>query len=76
MYSLKQCEDLIYKYANTYGGEVVTISEGVLGLGQIMLTGVKGKKHIIITEFYINPWSSGHKIRMYNKLPKKYARYI
>lgn len=75
-YSLKSCEDLIERYVNTYKGEVTTIEEGVLGLGVTLLHGAEGKKSVLIKEFYINEWTSGHSITKYNKLPKKYSKYI
>ena len=74
-YTLKACEDLISKYVNEYGGEAVVFDEGVLGLGTIVLRYATGMKSYVIKEFYINAWSSGHTIRAYNKLPKKYEKW-
>jgi hypothetical protein len=71
-YDLRSCEELIDKYVNTYKGECEVIEEGCLGLGKILLHGAEGKKSIIITEIFVNSWTSTHTIRMYNKLPKKY----
>lgn len=71
-YSLKSCQSLIDKYVNDYKGEATTLSEGCLGLGTILLHSAIGKKSILITEYFITSWTSGHKVRMYNKLPKKY----
>lgn len=75
-YSLKYCENLIDKYINEYKGEILTITEGILGLGKVILHNADGKKSIVITEYFINSWTSGHKVRMYNKLPKKYKQII
>lgn len=75
-YSLKSCEDLISKYINKYNGECLEIEEGCLGLGTILLHSAEGKKSILIKEVFINAWSSGHTIKMYNKLPKKYTQLI
>ena len=75
-YSLKSCEKLINKYVVDYNGIATTLDEGVLGLGTVILHNAKGKKTIIIKEFYINAWSSGHTIRKYNKIPKKYLKLI
>jgi hypothetical protein len=75
-YSLKVCEDLIEKYVNVFGGTVDVIHEGTLGLGTTLLHSAPGKKVILIKEVFINSWSSGHKIRMYNVMPKKYAKII
>lgn len=75
-YSLKSCEELINKYVNEYQGCMTTIEEGCLGLGFIILHDAKGKKSIIIKEYFINSWNSGHNVKMYNKLPKKYQSLI
>ncbi len=80
-YTLQSCEECIDKYVNKYKGDAHIIREGVLGLGTIVLTnGVTESgaslKSIIITEYYINAWQSGHKVRKYNKLPKKYQTEI
>ena len=75
-YSLQSCESLINKYVNEYGGEVATIEDGCLGLGTLLLHGAKGKKTILIKEFFINSWNSGHTIKMFNKMPKKYETIL
>ena len=75
-YSLEACEKLIDKYVNEFGGQMFTYKEGSLGLGTVVLAYAEGKKTIIIKEFYINAWNSGHSIRMYNKIPKKYEKFI
>ena len=75
-YSLESCERLISRYVNEYGGECTELAEGCLGLGTILLHGAEGKKTILIQEFYINCWSSGHSIRMFNKMPKKYEKML
>ncbi len=80
-YALSSCEDLIERYVVEYKGDAHIIREGVLGLGTIVLTnGVTESgaklKSIIITEYYINAWQSGHKVRKYNKLPNKYQTEI
>jgi hypothetical protein len=75
-YSLKQCEDLINKYVNELQGECTEIEEGCLGLGKILLHGAKGKKSILIEEYFISAWASGHTVKMYNKLPKKYHNLL
>ena len=74
-YNLKTCEDLISKYVGL-NGDVTTVRDGILGMGTVVLHGVIGKKSIIINEVYLNANSSGHTIRMYNKLPKKYEKLI
>ncbi len=74
-YTLKSCEELIEKYIDL-GGEMHELNEGTLGLGFIILHGAVGKKSILIREYYISAWVSGHEITMYNKLPKKYQNLI
>lgn len=76
LYKLKTCENLIDRYIHEYQGNIEQLEEGVLGLGKILLYGAEGKKTILITEVFINAWTSLHKIRMYNKLPKKYQNQI
>jgi len=75
-YSLKSCEKLIDNYVNVACGQCTVIEEGVLGLGKVLLHGVDGIKSYVITEYYINAWTSGHKVRKYNTLPKKYEAMI
>jgi len=69
-YTLSAIENLIEKYINK-GGEIITLSEGVLGYGKTLLKG-EGLKTIVIIEKYVSDWSSTHTLRMYNKTPKKY----
>ena len=73
-YSLEVCEDLIQQYVDI-NGDIIEIEAGILGLGQLLLIG-EGYKFVVITEYYINCWTSGHKIKMYNKLPKKYKHLV
>lgn len=75
-YGLKNCENLIDKYVSTYKGEATTLKEGCLGLGTVLLHSAEGKKTILIKEFFINCQSSGHTVRMYNKIPNKYQKEI
>jgi hypothetical protein len=49
-YSLKDCEKLIDAYLNEFGGELIQINEGVLGLGDLLLHAAEGKKTIIIND--------------------------
>lgn len=70
--SINQAENLISKYSDN-NGEVFLIEEGVLGLGTILLYDYNNKlKCYIIQEYYVNPWNSGHSIKTFSKLPKKY----
>ena len=74
MYSLKACENLMEQYIKK-NGEAVTLKEGCLGLGLVICFG-EGLKTTIIKEVYLNEWSSGHAVRMYNKMPKKYEEML
>lgn len=76
LYTLDACEKLIDSYVNALGGRMVTLTDGVLGLGTVLLTGADGMKSVLIREVYLNEWSSAHTVRRYNKLPKKYALYV
>lgn len=76
IYSLSDCQDLIDKYVHELNGTATTIEEGCLGLGTIVLHDAPKKKTIIIREVFLNSWSSGHTIRMYNKTPKKYEQLL
>ena len=67
-------EKLIEKYVAN-GGEVITIEEGCLGYGITALVEPTGRlKQFIITEVYLNEWSSDNVVIAYAKrgLPKKY----
>ena len=75
-YSLKACEELIKKYVNEYKGQYTTLEEGSLGLGLVLLRDAEGKETIVIQEYFISAWASGHTIRMYNKIPKKYEKML
>ena len=75
-YTLEACEQLIDVYVNKYKGEMVELDEGVLGLGTILLYGGEKRKTIVIKEVYLNAWSSGHTVRQYNKMPKKYEEML
>lgn len=74
LYSLSACKKLISQYTEI-GGETVTINEGSLGLGTVICF-AENKKTAIIQEVFLNSWSSGHKVTLYNKTPKKYINII
>lgn len=51
--------------------------EGVLGHGDVLLYDDAGKlKTYVIREVAINEWSSGHKVRGYNRMPEKYRALL
>lgn len=74
LYTCNAVSNLIDRYTEA-GGEVITISEGVLGYGTMILQG-EGLKSAVIQEIALNEWSSAHKIRMYNELPQKWIKAI
>lgn len=55
--------------------DIITLQEGSLGYG-VMVLKCDGFKTAIIQERYLNCWSSGHTIRLYNKTPKKYLMLV
>jgi hypothetical protein len=73
-YSLSQCEKLISQYLEL-DGHVVTLEEGVLGLG-VVICFAEGYQTAVIQEIYLNEWSSAHKVRRYNRTPKKYLALL
>ena len=73
-YTVEACENLMQRYEEK-GGEIIQIYEGGVGLGLIVCYG-KGLKTVIISEVYLNAWSSAHSIRMYNKMPEKYRKLV
>ena len=75
-YSLRSCEKLINSYINEYNGSLTQVSEGVLGLGFLILHDAPKKKTVLIKEYFINSWCSGHSVKFYNKIPKKYQQII
>jgi hypothetical protein len=73
-YTIGAIEELIDNYIKK-DGEVIEVIEGCLGYGTTICIG-NGLKSTIIQEVFLNHWSSGHTIRMYNKLPKKYEKLL
>lgn len=70
LYTCTAVEKLMEKYVER-GGEVITLEEGCLGYGLTLLM-APGYKTVVIKEVALNCWSSAHKIRFYNRCPKKY----
>lgn len=74
LYDCNTIENLINNYYSK-GGKIFEIYEGCLGYGKIILYG-ENLKTCIVTEKYINEWTSGHTIRFYNVCPKKYQEML
>ena len=76
LFTIRFAQDLIDKYVEK-GGEMLTIDEGCLGVGNVILFDMTGKlKSFVIKEVYLNEWNSAQSIRGYNKLPDKYVQMI
>lgn len=58
------------------GFDLCVIEEGSLTSYGLAILTKAGKKSLVITERYLNDWSSGVAIRKYNKLPKKYQSLL
>jgi len=76
LYDLKTVEKLISDYVGKHAGDVTELEEGVLGYGTTLLHNGDKVSTIVIKEVYINAWSSGHSIRQYKKIPKKYEKLL
>lgn len=74
LYDCTSVQELINKYLSRQG-IIYTIDEGVLGHGTLVLS-APNCKYCIVQEVYLNEWSSGHKLRFYNNLPKKWEQAI
>lgn len=74
LYDCTSVQELINKYLSRQG-IIYTIDEGVLGHGTLVLS-APNCKYCIVQEVYLNEWSSGHKIKFYNNLPKKWEQAI
>ena len=77
LHSIEDLEALISRYEDE-GGQVYRLGDESLGLGTVILTAPE-ELHLysfIIKEVYLNEWSSGHTLRRYHKLPKKYKELV
>ena len=74
LYSYREAEKLMEHYIEK-NGNVHILDEGCLVYGLVICEG-EGLKTTVIQEVYLNEWSSAQKIRMYSKMPKKYAKMI
>ena len=76
VYNLSTVEALMQKCMDL-GYEFVEIDEGTLGYGHmILLSHDERYMNVEITEVYLNEWSSGHKIRKFNKISKRIQKLI
>ena len=63
LYTTSSVGRLIAEYLDA-GGQMLQMREGVLGRGDVLLYDDAGK------------WSSGHKVRGYNRMPEKYRALL
>lgn len=76
VYSLSVVDDLMQRCADL-GYEFVEVEEGSLGHGHMILLAPNDDyMNVEITEVYLNEWSSGHKIRKFNKISKRIQKLI
>lgn len=76
VYSISATDAFVYEYT-VKGGQIFQISEGCLGLGDLVLFDPRGRmKTYVIREVYLNEQSSGQTIRGYNKMPGKYRKML
>ena len=75
IYTCTAIKNLIQEYTRLPDYEIVQMTEGGCGYGDLILA-APGYKYVIIHEIFLNEWSSGHTIRMYNRLPEKYRYYF
>lgn len=73
IYTKKAVDDLMNRYEQRDGFAAYVVA-GVL-LDSYILT-ANGCKTAIIKEKYLNAWTSGYLIRMYNRTPGKYAHVM
>ena len=76
LYTCSAIQSLIDDYTSK-GGEVFTVHEGALGYGLTLLYDTsESMRFFVITEVPCNEWSSAHKLRGYNEIPKKYLEIL
>lgn len=72
LYSCSVVSHLISTLVNDYGYEAVTLQEGVLGYGYMVLVSPSENMYnYIIQEVPLNCWNSAHKVRKAATLSKK-----
>lgn len=77
LYGSSAVQELVTTYVEQGGECFIEIVPGSLGWGLTILHDSTGNlKTYIIKEVALSAWSSGHKIRGYNKIPKKYQEIL
>lgn len=77
LYSCTAVSDLINTLVNDYGYDAVTLQEGVLGYGYMVLVSPSENMYnYIIQEVPLNCWNSAHKVRRAATLSKKFLKEL
>lgn len=75
MYSISAGQNFIDKYEAKAGDSFKAWTVAGCLADSYILQG-DGLKTVIIKECFLNEWSSGYTIRLYNKTPAKYEKII
>ncbi len=75
LYTNEAVDKIVSKY-NDKGGNVEVIKEGCLASFGLAICYGDKLKFCVISEQYLNEWSSGNKIRFYRELPSKYQTLL
>lgn len=75
LYSNEAVEKLVARY-NDKGGNVEVIAEGSLAVFGLAICHGEKLKTAVISEVYLNEWSSANSVRFYNKMPTKYQELL
>jgi len=71
LYTNNAVDKIVQQYIDK-GGEIEVKKEGCLASYGLAICSGNGLKFCVIKEKYLNEWSSGNTIQLFNKLPKKY----
>lgn len=77
LYDLNSIDGLISALSEK-GYDYYQIQEGSLGYGEVLMLSPDEEKyyHYVITERYLNCWSSAHSVRRVGKLSKRLQKAI
>ena len=77
LYDLNSIDRLIAALSER-GYDYYQIEEGTLGYGEVLMLSPDEEKyyHYVITERYLNCWSSAHSVRRVGKLSKRFLAAI
>ena len=70
----------IIAQAQSYDYKIITVREGVLGYGHMILLAPEDMRNYMmnveIREQYVNEWSSAHRVRKFKKMSKRIQELI